>query len=217
MELESAINTRKSKRAFTAQPIPVDLVKDILKLASRAPSGMNLQPWEVYVVSGEEKERLGRILLKSYKERRISCSPKTQKPLPSKYRARTSDFPSYLSPWIKKNNTTFSKLIDEGSCNFYGAPTGFIICIDKMFPRDRLVDIGIFTGYLILAAREMGLSTCPLGLLLEYQDEVKELLNIPEDKEIAVGLALGYADETAFINSYVSSREDISGFVNWIE
>jgi nitroreductase len=217
MDLAAIINERTSTRMFMTRDVPRESIENIIKLAGRAPSALNLQPWEIYVISGEEKSRLSRLLLKSYRERQVACSPKTSRPLPSDYARRSANLPEYLNTYLKEHSISFTQYINEGSCNFYSAPVALIICLDKIFPKDRLVDIGIFFGYFLMAAHDTGLSTCPMGLISEYQDEVKYLLNIPDDKEIVLGLALGYADRNAYVNGYKSGREDINNFVHWIE
>jgi nitroreductase len=217
MELSDAINTRKSARAFRDRAVPRETIEKVLDMALRAPSGLNLQPWQIYIVSGEEKARLSRLLLKAYREKQISCSPKTGRPLPPPYSDRAAGLPQYLGPYLKKDNLTFQKFVNEGSCNFYGAPVAILFCQDTMFPADRLVDIGICAGYLMLAAGSLGLNTCPIAVIIEYQDEIKELLNIADDKKIVLGMALGYADPENPYNSYRSSRDDPGHLVNWIE
>jgi len=217
MDFKEIINTRRSTRAYTDKSVSREIIDRILEYALYAPSGMNLQPWGIYVISGEEKDRLGRVLLKSYKEKQISCSPKTDKPLPDKYGNRSSEFPIYLEPLLQNLGLSFHKFINEGSCNFYGAPVAVIMCIDDIFPPDRLVDIGIITAYILLGAHESGLGTCPIGLVAEYQDEIKELLNIPENRKIVLGIALGYADKDNPVNAYRSRREEFDRIVKWID
>ena len=81
MDIIDVIKERKSIRRFKPDPVPREKIEEILTLATRAPSAINLQPWEFTVVIGEEKARLSRRLLKAYKERNISCSPGNVKPL----------------------------------------------------------------------------------------------------------------------------------------
>ena len=88
MDLFEAMDSRTSKRSFLEQPVPRDLVTRLLRAAGRAPSAINLQPWEFTVVSGEERPRLSRALLKAYRERRIGCGAGSSSPLPEKFKAR---------------------------------------------------------------------------------------------------------------------------------
>jgi len=217
MELLKAIQERKSIRAFKPDPIPREKIEDILKLSIHAPSAINLQPWEFIVVTGEEKERLSRRLIKAYREKKISCSPDAVKPLPKTFGKRGAKTLEAMNPFFEEMGVNSDQFINEGSCNFYGAPVAIIICLDDSFSKARLVDIGVVLGYLALAAHEFGLGTCPIGLITAYEDEIKDLLNIPENKNVVIGVALGYADWESPINRFKSFRDDISKFVKWIE
>ncbi len=170
MDLLKAIRERKSVRAFKTDFIPKETLEEILKLATLAPSAINLQPWEFIVVTGEEKERLGRRLIKAYREKQISCSPGNIKPLPKTVSKRGAETLELMNPFFKEMGVHVDAFINEGSCNFYGAPVAILICLDDSFPKARFVDIGIALGYLILAAHEFGLATCPIGLITAYED-----------------------------------------------
>jgi len=217
MDLLKAIKERKSHRAFKSDPVPKETIEEILRLSIHAPSAINLQPWELIVVTGEEKERLSRRLIKAYKEKQIACSPGNVKPLPKTYGKRGAETLELMKPFFDEMKVDLHQYINEGSCNFYGAPVAILLCLDDSFPNARLVDIGIALGYLVLAAHEFGLATCPIGLILAYEDEIKDLLNIPENKNVAIGLALGYPDPEVPINRFRSPRDNLNKFVRWIE
>lgn len=217
MDLLEAIHERKSIRAFKSDPVPRERVEEILNLTIHAPSAINLQPWEFIVVTGEEKERLSRRLIKAYREKKISCGPDTVKPLPKTYGKRGAKTLELMNPLFEEMGINSDQLINEGSCRFYGAPVAIILCQDDAFSKTRLVDIGIALGYFILTAHDLGLSTCPIGLITAYEDEIKDLLNIPENKNVVIGLALGYPDWDIPINRFKSPRESLEKFVRWIE
>jgi nitroreductase len=217
MDLLKVIKERKSIRAFKSDPIPKERVEEILRLSAHAPSAINLQLWEFIVVAGEEKERLSRRLIKAYREKKISCSPDTVKPLPKTYGKRGAKTLEAMNPFFKEMGVDSDKFINEGSCNFYGAPVAIIICLDDSFSKARFVDIGVVLGYLVLTAHEFGLGTCPIGLITAYEDEIKDLLNIPENKNVVIAVALGHPDGESPINRFKSSREDLDKVVKWIE
>jgi len=217
MDLLKAIRERRSIRAYKPDPIPKERIEEILRLTIHAPSAINLQPWEFIVVIGEEKERLSRRLIKAYKEKQIACSPGNVKPLPKTYGKRGAKTLALMKPFFEKMGVDIDQYINEGSCRFYGAPAAILFCLDDSFPKARLVDIGIALGYLVLTAHEFGLGTCPIGLINAYEDEIKDLLNIPENKTVVIGVALGYPDRDVPINRFKSTRDDLSRFVRWIE
>ncbi len=217
MDLLSAIKERKSLRAFKPDPIPKERIEEILKLTIHAPSAINLQPWEFVVVTGEEKERLGRRLVKVYKEKQIACSPGNVKPLPKTYAKRGAKTLELMKPFFEEMRVDINQYVNEGSCDFYGAPVAILLCLDDSFPAARMVDIGIALGYLVLAAHEFGLATCPIGLITAYEDEIKDLLNIPENKNVVIGVALGYPDSNIPINRFKSHRDDLEKFIRWID
>lgn len=217
MDLIEAIKTRKSIRAFKTDPVSKNHIEEILSLVVRAPSAINLQPWEFIVVTGEEKARLSRRLLKLYREKQISCSPGNVKPLSAEFNKRGAESFILMNPYLEKMGQDFNCFINEGSCNFYGAPAALILCLDNAFSEARLVDIGIAVGYFVLIAHNFGLSTCPIGLINAYEDDIKEILNIPDNKDVVIGLALGYADPESPINEFTSPRDNLEHFVRWID
>lgn len=217
MDLIEAIKERKSFRAFKPDPVLREVIEEILRLAIHAPSAINLQPWEFMVVVGEERDRLSRRLIKAYREKQISCGPGNVKPLPKTVGKRGARTLLMMNPFFEEMRVDSGKFIDEGSCNFYGAPVAVILCLDDAFSKTALVDIGIFLGYFVLAAHNAGLETCPIGLITAYGEEIKDALNIPENKEVVVGIALGYPDQGSPINRFKSPRDDLEKFVRWIE
>jgi nitroreductase len=217
MDLNDIIRERRSIRAFKPDMVAREQVEGVLKAAGHAPSAINLQPWEVTVAMGEERERLSRRLLKAYREKQISCSPGNVKPLPAVFSARGVQSFDGMKPYLDEMGSEFNRYINEGSCNFYGAPVAVIISIDNAFSRARFVDIGIFLGYLVLAAHNADLWTCPIGLITAYEEEVKDTLNIPENKEVVIGVALGRPDTESPVNRFISPREDLSKIVRWID
>jgi nitroreductase len=205
MEFEDVLTERHSTRAFLDKSIPRETIEKLLFLSTRGPSAINLQPWEFTVVMGEERERLSRVLVKSMRERNISCGPGAVRPLPEYFLDRQRRLMDCILPYLEEG-TDFQDFINEGSCNFYGAPVAIIFTIDQVFSKSRLVDVGIAVGYMVLAAHNMGLGTCPIGLISAFADEIKEMLNIPEDKDVVIGVAAGYPDPDSPVNQSISAR-----------
>jgi nitroreductase len=216
MDTVKTIRERRSARAFQPVPVPREKIEEILRLTINAPSANNLQPWEFVVVMDEEKERLSRRLLKAYKEKQISCGSGAVKPLPEAIRRRGVNTLQAMKPYAEKIGSSVDSFVNEGSCDFYGAPAAIIICIDDCFSARQMVDVGTAVGYMVLAAQASGLATCPIGLITDYADEIKDLLNIPENKRVVIGVALGYPDRDNPMSQFRSSRASLSELVRWI-
>ena len=216
MDVLQAIQERRSTRAYLEKPVDRETLEKLISLGSQAPSAINIQPWELVVVSGEERKRLSRVLVKRMKERNISCGPGSKRPLPEHFVERQRGLLQDMLPQLPQE-TSFQDFINEGSCNFYGAPTAIIIVIDKIFSSARLTDTGIILGYLVLAAHAMGLATCPIGLITAFDEDIREQLNLSEDKEVVIGLAVGYRDPSSGVNKVRTERAPLNDFVKWRE
>ena len=216
MDLLKAIEGRRSTRAFLKRPVDHEKIETLIRFATQAPSAINLQPYELTVVSGEEKRRLSRLLVKRMKERNISCGPGAKRPLPEYFVERERGLLNSILPNLP-DQTSFQDFINEGSCNFYGAPTAIIITIDQVFSSARLTDIGVLVGYLVLSAHAFGLGTCPIGLITAFDDDIKESLTIPDEKEVVIGVAVGYPDSASPINRSRSERVPLDDLLKWRE
>ncbi len=215
MELKIAIENRKSYRVYSSRPVEKNLVKEVLRRAGRAPSALNVQPWEVTVVMGEELGRLTRRLLRAYRERSVACTPGAVRPLPERFQERRRESFRPLVELLDRERSTLDTFIGEGSCRFYDAPVAIFLCMDRAFSKDRYLCLGAFLGYLLLAAHDLGLVTCPVGLIAAYDDQIREHLNIPEAKKVIIAVALGYADESSPLSHFATPRDSLENYVRW--
>ena len=217
MDVFSAMTDRRSARAYLNSPVSRADIEDILEYAGKAPSAINIQPWEYVIVYGEEKDRLVKRLQKAREERRISCGPGTKNPLPDIFKNRSRRASQAMAPKVAEMGLEFNQFVEEGSCSFYGAPVAIIVIMDRLFPKLRYLDVGLSVSYLLLAAQAHGLATCPIGLISSYGEEVAQTLDISEDKEIVLGIALGYADNESPINNFSTDRESLDNIRIWYE
>lgn len=216
-DLFQAMSHRKSTRAFIDKPVSRADINHLFELAAQAPSAINLQPWEYVITYGQEKDRLVRQIEKARHEQAVSCGPGTRNPLPSRFSRRSRQALNVMKPHILEVSPTFDDFIERGSCRFYDAPVAVVVTIDRLFPQIRYLDLGLSVAYFLLAAEAKGLSTCPIGLITAYADAIAGSLDIPEEKEIVLGIALGYADEVSPVNRFKTNRAALSEIVRWYE
>lgn len=217
MDVFETMRQRRSVRAYLDKPVSRAQIEEVFTYAGLAPSAINLQPWEFVVTYGDEKDRLVRRLKKVHAERSVSCGPGTSRPLPEAFAERTRRALRVMEPKIAQSGLPFNRFIEEGSCSFYGAPIAIVVAIDKVFPPIRYLDVGLSVSYLLLAAHAVGLATCPVGLITAYADEIADVLGISSEKEIVLGVAMGYADETSPVNDFKTDREAVSEILTWYE
>ena len=217
MDVFTAMRDRQSARAFLSKRVKRADIEEIFSYAGRAPSAINLQPWEYVIVYGEEKDRLVRRLKKARAESNVSCGPGTENPLPDRFKNRSRQASAAMAPKITETGKEFNAFVEEGSCSFYGAPIAIIVTIDRIFPKIRYLDVGLSVSYLLLAAQAKGLATCPIGLISAYALDIAGALDIPSNKEVILGIALGYADPQAPINQFKTGRENLDAYLRWYE
>ena len=219
MQLDEALKARKSARAFKPDPVPLDLVKEILDLAKYSPSGTNIQPWKVHVVAGDVRRRLEEEVL-AHRETdpadKIAEFPRTSKRKePYTTRMRTLGKEMYGLLGIPKGDAAANWRQWGRNYQFFDAPVGLIFTIDKDLDCMSFLDIGIFMQSIMLAAKARGLDTCAQGAWNNFWSVTRRVLNVPEDEYIICGMSLGYADETAPVNTLIAEREPVESFATF--
>ena len=219
MSLDQALLQRSSTRAFRPDPVPRALIEEILTLAARAPSGTNVQPWKIHVVAGEVRERLEREVL-AHRDTNPADSqaefPRTGKrkePYTSRMRKLGKDMYTLLK--IPKGDQAANWRQWGRNYQFFGAPVGLILTIDKDLDAMSFLDVGGFALALMLVAHARGLGACAQGAWNNYWSVTRRVLNVPEDQFIVCGISLGYPDLAAPVNSLVSEREPLASFATF--
>ena len=218
MELLEGIETRRSFRAFKSTPIPEEIIKGILKVASRSPSYTNTQPWEVVVVSGKKKEELGRIL---YELAKSDVTPNPDLPLPKTWppelerRAKEHGRRRFKALGIEREDEQQRKELRLLNFNFYEAPCALFLFMDSTLTSWSIFDMGLFAQSILLAAHSFGIGSCLQAMVAIYPDAVREFLGIPKTKQLILGISIGYPNLEARINSYQSTRVSPDDFVQW--
>ena len=215
--VDAAIAGRHSVRRFLDTPVPRETVETLLAVASRAPSGTNMQPWKVSVVAGAVRQELQDALLAAYDAREsghASEIPYYPKEFPEPYRTRrrTVGWALYGLLGIARGEKEKMHAQQGRNYRFFDAPVGMIFTIDRALAIGSWLDYGMFLQNVMVAARARGLDTCPQMSFARYHRIIRRVLGIPDDEMVICGMALGYADPEAPENRLVTERAPVSGF-----
>lgn len=222
MDVITAIEERFSARAFIDKPIDKTILEKILKVASRAPSGKNTQPWQVAVLLDKAlRQNLAQEIIAS-REAGIPENPDykyypTDWHEPYNRRRINCGIAMYKALDIKREDREKRKALWEMNYHFFHAPVGLIIYLERVFKKGSWLDTGMFIENILLTARGFGLEACPQASLAEYPDIVRKVLNIADSYAIVCGIALGYPDLSHPVNNYRTERASLEGFVKWYE
>jgi nitroreductase len=226
--VDAAIDSRMSTRAFLPKPVPRETLAHLLKIASRAPSGTNTQPWKVYVLQGASRASLVSKVCAAHDA--IRATPA----LAAQYEEEYDYYPEkWVSPYIdrrRENGWGLYGLLGIGkgdkdkmhaqhqrNYRFFDAPVGLMFTLDRVMGRGSLLDYGMFLQSIMVAARGQGLNTCPQVAWNGFSKIILPHLGAGDDELLVCGMALGYADETARVNTFRTPRVSPEVFTTWLE
>ncbi|WP_169568296.1 nitroreductase [Sneathiella limimaris] len=221
MNIEDAIQSRKSVRAFLDTPVEKDTIERILRLSQRSPSGTNTQPWHVYVCTGEVKDAIVRDVCALFDQGKASkyedydYYPAEWKPV-HRDRRRQLGWELYGLLGIEKGDRERTAQQSRRNFQFFDAPVGLFFTTDAYLGRGSWFDAGLYMQTVMLAARGEGLHTCPQAAWISFQEPIFRHLNIPEDQVLLSGLAMGYEDTSAIENTLVSQREELENVATFL-
>jgi nitroreductase len=221
MNVIEAIKQRQSIRAYQDRAVAPEVITRILDAARHAPSGVNSQPWQVAVVSGQSKLRLQQRLEAAFRNGEPSQMAYPYYPVrweePYKGRRLACGLALYGALGIAREER--QRQLDQQAANFraFDAPVMLLFFMDSAMSTGSYLDYGMFLQSLMLAALEEGLATCPQASLADYPQMVKEVLGYPEEAILVCGMALGYANEGAAINAYRTEREPVASFTRFFD
>jgi nitroreductase len=225
--VDAAIETRVSNRAFAAKPVSPELVMEILRVASRAPSGTNTQPWKIYVLQGVAKDAL--VSKTCALHDAIQANPA----LEAEYVEEYDYYPKkWISPYIERRREVglglYSLLgIGKGekekmhqqlqrNYRFFDAPVGLMFTVDRIMGRGSLLDYGMFLQNIMVAARGRGLDTCPQAAWNPFAKLVLPHIGADPDEMLVCGMSLGYAQPGAKVNELYTRRVPVEEMTTWV-
>jgi nitroreductase len=228
MELFEAINARKSIRGFKADPVSREVLMELFGVSTRSPSGVNCQPWEIFIARGGVLERLKNAYVEQYRqgvkpEPVIYEGMKTKgiaPPLSGVYRERQVQLgkQTFQALGIGKGDHKGMQEYYEKMYRFYDAPAVIITCADESLLLTSVsFDLGLLTQTIALAAQQYGLGTCIMRAIVDYPEMIKEIVGIPQSKKAVMGIAIGYPDWDAPINRIRTEREPLEKILWFVE
>ena len=221
MEIRKVIKGRRSIRKYKPDEIPENIIREIIEDARWSPSGGNTQPWELYVATGESlrkfKEANQRNLLEG-----VPLTPDI---------AMQQDWPEVMKMRYQAvaKNTLTSQNIDRKDREarqkynadmfaLFDAPCLILFCLDKALSVGyAMLDIGMILQTVCSLAYDRGLGTCILAASILYPQLAREILSVPESKNVIIGIALGYPDWSAPVNNFKRERAELDEFVFWLK
>ena len=225
--VDAAIGSRFSARAFLDKPVDKAVLMEVLELAGRAPSGTNTQPWKVYVVQGAKRDELVSKVCAAHDA--MAANPE----LAAEYAEAYDYYPEkWVSPYIdRRRECGFglynvlgigkgdkARMHEQHQRNFklFDAPVGLMFTIDKVMGRGSLLDYGMFLQTLMVAARSRGLHTCPQAAWNNFAKIILPLIGAGENEMLVCGMSLGYADTSALVNSFQTTRVSAADFTHFL-
>jgi nitroreductase len=220
MNVSDAIRSRMSCRAFLDTPVPLETIRSMLECAKRAPSGGNLQPWQVHVLTGAPLKAFLALV-----QQRLRDQPQgegTEYPvyppnLKEPYRSRRFKCGEDLYATISVPREDRQRRLAQFARNYelFGAPALMFFVIDRHMGTDQWADVGMFMQNIMLLAREHGLHTCAQEAWASWHRTVAEFIGLAPELMLFCGLACGFRDEAAPINQLRTERAPLEEFATF--
>jgi len=226
--VDAAITSRMAVRAFTQQAVSRQAIVEVLQVASRAPSGTNTQPWQVYVLQGASRDTLVQKVCAAHEA--LHANPA----LAADYQEEYDYYPAkWFSPYIERRRENGWGLYGllgitkadrdkmhvqmQRNFRFFDAPVGLMFTVDRGLGRGALLDYGTFLQNIMVAARGRGLSTCPQQAWNLFHSIILPHVGASAQEMLVCGMALGYADEAAVVNTFHTPRLPVAEFTHWLD
>lgn len=221
MNVTEAIKTRRSIREFKQDPVPREVIQEVLELTRLAPSSSNTQPWHLALVSGEARQALEK---KAVSEIRKGLQAHREIPhkgpnIEQQYKDRMFDcgMRYYAAAGVERHEKDKRAELALRNWRFFDAPHVGFLSFPRCFGHANIVDIGIFLQTLMLLLTERGIASCPQGDLASYPEIVREFADVPEGNAIICGLSFGYEIPNSKINNLNMPRAELDDIVSWTE
>jgi nitroreductase len=210
-DLDKTIIERRSVRGFLPEPVPRAVLKEVLELAQRAPSNCNVQPWRVYIASGDTLQRMKTALLEAASSGQTDAMSSSIDAFFGTYRQKqiACAVELYGKMGIARDDREGRTWAMLRNFEFFGAPHIAYICMAKSFGVGVALDVGMYVQTLMLAMQSRGIGSCAQAALRAFPEVAGAHLGIPDDEQILCGLSFGYEDPSVPANQTRQPRDPI--------
>ena len=223
MDILEAIKKRHSVRGYLSKDVSEDVVKDILETSKFSPSGVNSQPWKVYVVMGEARNKLVKEACEKFDKGEIETEEyqvyPSKESMPDWYKARqrACGFGLYGALSIERDQMDKRMAWAKKNYEFFDAPVGIFVTVHKSVGPNGWGHVGHFIQSICLAAVGKGLGTCLQEAWAGFPKLLKKHLEYGDDEILWCGISLGYEDQEHPANSFRTEREQFDGFAKLLK
>jgi nitroreductase len=213
MNVSEAVARRISVRAFKPDPVPGEIVRELLEAAKRAPSGGNLQPWRIHALAGAPLAELKALVAAKLEAGETETPEYDVYPHslwdPFKARRRATGAERYAALGVSDKDPAALKDLAARNYRFFDAPVGLFFCLDRRLGPPQWSDMGMFMQTFMLLAIERGLDTCPQESWSNWPKTVGGFLELPEELILFAGMSLGYREPDHPLNRIRTARESL--------
>ncbi len=221
MNIFETLTQRKAVRAYLDKPVEKEKIHAILDAARHAPSGVNTQPWQVAVVTGKAKQALQTKIETAFRAGNKGKADYEYYPTKwiEPYKSRRKDCGLLMYNTLKIERSDTKRQHDQWAANYraFDAPVMLLFFMDENMQTGSYMDYGMFLQSVMLVAVELGLATCPQASIADYPELIKSELGYTDNRVLLCGMALGYEDKNAEVNSYRTARVEVESFTDFFD
>lgn len=220
MTLSEAIRARRSVRGFQPRRlVPRETIREVLEIAQSSPSNCNVQPWRLWIASGERRDSLSLALCSAFDSGNMGDPEDPIDTFPSPYRRLQVECGAtlYGSMGVTRDDMKGRMQALRRNFEFFDAPHVALLCMDKHFGVGVALDVGTWLQSFLTLLAAHGIGSCAQAALRQYPTIVREQLDIPGNQRILCGVAFGYEDSSVDANSTRQTREPLETNVEFLD
>ncbi len=219
MHIAQAVAQRASVRAFLPTPVPEQTLRELLAEAAQSPSGGNLQPWRVHVLTGEPLAALQQQVRAAIEQGAAQTPQYAVDPEqlwePYRQRRRAAGAERFAALGVADKDPAAQREMLLRNAAFFGAPVGLFFCVDRRFGAPQWSDLGMYMQTLMLLAVGRGLDTCPQEVWSNWPETLQRCLGLADGQMVFAGMSLGWRDPQHPLNAFRTARAPLDSFTTW--